>query len=754
MKKLINIIIITAAICLCLSTNIFADQFSALGPISPGKVNVINIVDNYNKGILSNEIWNSNWQFADGKIISWQKCKYNQQFMSIEDGNLCDAKAGDFFIFKTTVINSKKQTVRYIYNRQNIRYIFLNGKIVYGDAAEMPEGTNEIVLVYVKKTFDKKTIPFRVINAFTGKEFGLKFNSIVPSKNKKIKIPKITDGKLKFIVKEKSNGKIKPCRLYVYNENRQPQYDYHWPSCFETFTCNGEAELNLLPGNYTFQVESGKEFMPVKGKVNIKQGKTVSRKIQLVKIADMNKESWYAGDMHNHTIFDYTPLYIKSENINIAYVPSWWINPPMGRTSKKELLDKKPLIEIDDNHFLYTRTGEDERNDCTLMFFNMPDDVEIPEATWTFPPNVYFAKKFGEISNVNPNPATNRKPSITRLGRRSRVITRRAFYNEGSGGLRIASAAKSTNSILNSISVQGNVSDKTANSNRFLNSSDLVAGFGVWVHLDHMYWWQTPQILACGELDSIEVINNNFVHGGMNKTEAWGKPRDKNKYPDPYGNAEYQQDVYFKILNCGLRIPPGAGAAAPVGGGPFGYNRVYVKVDGKLTWEKWWKNLKAGKCFITCGPLLRVTANGELPGYIFKAKKNIVIKPEIKLDSIDNITKIQIIKNGKIEKSVPYAEWLKTNDIGSITFDKSGWFLIRALTDNPGTYRFAMTAPFYVEIGDTPVLIKKSAVEFFLNWAKEAAKRNPETEPEKKALVDKYSKETLNFWEDLLRKSK
>ncbi len=689
MIKLIKIKIITAAICLCFSTNIFADQFSALGPISPDKVNVINIVDNYNKGILSKEIWNSNWQLADGKIISWQKCKYNQQSpfpkvehpgftsgvgrgisLSIEDDNSCDAKIGDFFIFKSTCFNNKKQIVRFICSKQNVKFLFLNGKIVYGDAAEMSEGTNEIVLVYVKKPFSKKTIPFRVINAFTGKEFGLKFKSIVPSKNKKIKIPKITDGKLKFIVKEKSNGKIKPCRLYVYNENGQPQYDYHWPSCFETFTCNGEAELNLPPGNYTFQVESGKEFMPVNGKVNIKKGKTVARKIQLVKIADMNKEGWYAGDMHNHTIFDYTPLYIKSENINIAYVPSWWINPPMGRTSKKELLDKKPLIKIDDNHFLYTRTGEDERNDCTLMFFNMPDDVEIPEATWTFPPNVYFAKKFGEISNV-------------------------------------------------------------------------------WVHLDHMYWWQTPQILACGELDSIEVINNNFVHGGMNRTEAWGKPRDKNKYPDPYGNAEYQQDVYFKILNCGLRIPPGAGSAAPVGGGPFGYNRVYVKVDGKLTWEKWWKNLKDGKCFITCGPLLRVTANGELPGYIFKAKKNIIIKPEIKLDSIDNITKIQIIKNGIIDKSVTYAEWLKTNDIGSVTFDESGWFLIRTLTDNPGTYRFAMTGPYYVEIGDTPKRIDKKSVEFFLNWAKEAAKRNPETEPEKKALVDKYSKETINYWNNL-----
>ena len=131
----------------------------------------------------------------------------------------------------------------------------------------------------------------------------------------------------------------------------------------------------------------------------------------------------------------------------------------------------------------------------------------------------------------------------------------------------------------------------------------------VWVHLDHLYWWQLPALLACGEIDSIEVINNNFTRDWMNNSEAWGRPRDKNKYKGYFGNAEYQQDIYFKILNSGFRIPPAAGSAACVGGGPFGYNRVYVKIDGEFSWEKWWENLKKGKCFVTCGPLLRVKAN-------------------------------------------------------------------------------------------------------------------------------------------------
>ena len=670
MKNIIKIVLFFLTI---LSVNSFADEFSFLGPLSSKKINTIQVVDDYNKGLFSNNLWKSDWQLNDGTVISWRNCSFNRHLLSIETNIFSRLKPGSFLIFKTLLLNPEKQIVRYISNKQNFRYIFLNGKPIFGDAGELPKGTNELVLVYVKKPEDKNEIPFRIINAFTGKECGIKYRSIIPSKNKKIEIPKSTDGKLKFIITDIASGKIKPCRLYVYNKNGQPQYDFTCPSCFETFTCNGEAELNLLPGDYTFTVESGKEFLPVKGKVKIEEGKTVTKKIRLGKIIDMNKEGWYAGDMHNHTDIKYTPLYIKSENINIAYVPNWWINPPMGRTSNKDLNNFSPLIKIDDTHFLYTRTGEDERNDCTLMFFGVPDNVEIPETTWTFPPNVYFAKKFGKISNV-------------------------------------------------------------------------------WVHLDHLYWWQTPQILACGELDSIEVINNNFVHGGMNNTEAWGKPRDKKKYPDPYGNAEYQQDVYFKILNCGLRIPPAAGSAAPVGGGPFGYNRVYVYVDGKLTWEKWWDNLKAGKCFVTCGPLLRVTANGKLPGHVFKSKGSIKIDLNIKVNSIDELTKIQIIKNGKIYKSFSSGEFNKVKNDCDVSFSKSGWFLVRVLTDNPGTYRFAMTAPFYVEIGDKTNYIDKESVKFFLNWAEQAAKRNPETDPEKRKLVDEYSKETITFWKKLLKK--
>ena len=40
-----------------------------------------------------------------------------------------------------------------------------------------------------------------------------------------------------------------------------------------------------------------------------------------------------------------------------------------------------------------------------------------------------------------------------------------------------------------------------------------------------------------------------------------------------------------------------------------------------------------------------------------------------------------------------------TGGLGAITFERRGWFLARAITDLEHTFRFASTAPFYVEIG-------------------------------------------------------
>ena len=240
---------------------------------------------------------------------------------------------------------------------------------------------------------------------------------------------------------------------------------------------------------------------------------------------------------------------------------------------------------------------------------------------------------------------------------------------------------------------------------------------GVWIDIEKPFWWDVPVWLASGQCDSIGIANNHQCRDQMLENEAWGRPRDAQRLPPPRGNGFWTQEIYYHILNCGLRIPPSAGSASGVLPNPVGYNRVYVHVGIDFSWEKWWEGLRAGRSFVSNGPLLRCRVNGELPGHVFTAAEGKTTSFEISasLSTRDPISSLEIIKNGKVERSVPFAEWQKTGSLGKLNFDESGWFLVRAITDNPKTFRFASTAPYYVEIGKTKRRISLASAKFFLD---------------------------------------
>lgn len=145
---------------------------------------------------------------------------------------------------------------------------------------------------------------------------------------------------------------------------------------------------------------------------------------------------------------------------------------------------------------------------------------------------------------------------------------------------------------------------------RFLDEARKHAG--VHVDIEKPFWWDVPVWLATRETDTIGIANNHMARSKMYANEAWGKARDAERLPAPLGNGYWTQELYYQILNCGLRIAPSAGSASGVLPNPVGYNRVYVHLDGELTYERWFEGLRVGRSFVTNGPLLRLRAGGPL----------------------------------------------------------------------------------------------------------------------------------------------
>jgi len=265
---------------------------------------------------------------------------------------------------------------------------------------------------------------------------------------------------------------------------------------------------------------------------------------------------------------------------------------------------------------------------------------------------------------------------------------------------------------------------------------------GAWIDLEKPFWWDVPMWIAHGIGDSIGIANNHMHRSGVYPGEAWGRARDLAMYPGVRGNGLWTQAIYYHLLNSGIRIPPSAGAASGVLPNPVGYNRVYVQFDGEPTMAKWLAGVKAGRTFVSNGPLLRVKANGQLPGHVFQVDKgSLDLTIEGQLDSRDPIERVELVRNGHAEEIQLPAK---------VTLNESGWFLVRAFATATNTFRFASTAPFYVELrGAKQSPKQREAADFFVKWCDErlaTLSTNAQLNAEQRAQVVKPWLEARAFW--------
>ncbi len=270
------------------------------------------------------------------------------------------------------------------------------------------------------------------------------------------------------------------------------------------------------------------------------------------------------------------------------------------------------------------------------------------------------------------------------------------------------------------------------------------------VDIEKPFWWDMPVWVATGMVDSIGLANNHLLRDGMLPNEAWGKPRDTMLYPPPLGTGRWSQDIYYKLLECGIRIAPSAGSASGVLANPVGYNRVYVHCGPELTYESWWEGLRAGRVVVTNGPLLRPLVNGQLPGHVFRGTKGqlIELSMQLNLSLRDRVDYLEVIQNDKVVHEVRLEDYRdRKGTLPPVEFTESGWMLVRAVTNNPKTYRFASTGPYYVQFDETP-RISRSAAQFFLDWVNERIDKLDLNDAAQRIEVLKYHEQARVYWQD------
>jgi len=272
---------------------------------------------------------------------------------------------------------------------------------------------------------------------------------------------------------------------------------------------------------------------------------------------------------------------------------------------------------------------------------------------------------------------------------------------------------------------------------------------GAHLDIEKPFWWDMPVWVALGLADSIGLAHNHLQRDGMLADEAWGKPRDRQRFPAPLGTAFWSQEIYYQLLNCGLRIPPSAGSASGVLQNPVGYNRVYVHCGEQFSYDAWWEGLRAGRVVVTNGPLIRPRVNGELPGHVFRVGAGGALELDVTLNlaTRDKIDYMEVVQNGKVVHEVRLDEYReRRGKLPPVSFDSSGWLLVRAVTTRSDTYRFASTGPYYVEVGDQPRISRQSA-QFFLDWVDERIAGLKLNDAQQQAESMVYLSKAREFWQ-------
>jgi hypothetical protein len=480
-------------------------------------------------------------------------------------------------------------------------------------------------------------------------------------------------GRLEFRIVDKASGEPMAARMHLKDQQGKPVRPPKVPFWKDHFAIDGTIVFELPLGTYTFELGAGPEYRFQNGYFTLERNANDTKTIELERFVDMKKEGWWSGDLHIHRPVEDIELVMRSEDLHIGPVITWWAN---RKSFKDEKPAKKALTRFDGNRFYFPLAGEDEREGGALLYFNLPQPLPLAGAKPEYPCSVKYAEQALETPDVH-------------------------------------------------------------------------------IDAEKPFWWDMPVWIANGKVHSMGLANNHQYRDGAMDNEAWGKPRETAHYPGPQGNGRWSEHIYYELLNCGLRIPPSAGSASGVLPNPVGYNRVYVHCGEELTWEKWWKGLRQGKVVVTNGPLLRPRVfgpgagrEGAMPGHVFHAEQgqSLELQIELNLSTRDPIEYLEIVQDGHSVQDVRLDQLAKAaGKLPPVKFDRSGWFLIKAVTSNPKTFRFASTGPYYVEIGYEPRVSKKAA-QFFVDWVYERAGRIKLDDLAQKEEVLQYHRQARDFW--------
>ncbi len=243
-----------------------------------------------------------------------------------------------------------------------------------------------------------------------------------------------------------------------------------------------------------------------------------------------------------------------------------------------------------------------------------------------------------------------------------------------------------------------------------------------------------------GYVDVVNVCNNNFHRHMYQPRKHYSNLLGVEGFPDypntPEGMIRLNEETYYRLLNCGLRLAAGAGSATGAKTTPVGFNRAYVRAGSNPTLPEFLEAWRRGRNFVTNGPMIFMeTGNGRKPGdEIAFGKEGGEVRIVVRVASDVPLKSVEVVANGRV-----IHEHVVTRDTDRhhveletrYTCTRGTWLAARCravddlLTDQelaeyhmpssrskePNRLRFGHTSPIYVTVDGRGPRVKESLDE-------------------------------------------
>jgi hypothetical protein len=212
------------------------------------------------------------------------------------------------------------------------------------------------------------------------------------------------------------------------------------------------------------------------------------------------------------------------------------------------------------------------------------------------------------------------------------------------------------------------------------------------------------------------VIGDDFfgqspghAHGELLADLVLGKldALQMNGFDNPEVDAELEQESlleeWHQLLDCGFRVPLTGGSGKGCNLDVLGQPRTYARLESgqEFSYKNWIEALRAGRTFVSNGPMLFFTVNGQGPGAVIELGPSPpAVRVHAEARSLAPLHRLEVVANGKVVATADAAGFPALVSLeAEVPMPRGGWLTARCwgpYDDAMEEWVAAQASPVYV----------------------------------------------------------